>query len=182
MPWWQSADVRSTAYAALIGVLVGSVLTGGTSILVTKITIDAQKTAQQADFADKHAQESRLKNAAVYTNVLKTANVWLNTRQTEVTCRSIPPSFTGCLPAQKVFDDNQAFRDAVYDVYICGSDEANAAALKIAARIPGTWPGIGQGVDVAVSTPFNVNEYAGAVGQFQRQMCKELQAQGNKPC
>lgn len=160
--------------SALVGVLVGAVLTGGTSWLIANQTIDAQKDQAQRAIAEQKEQEVREKRSAVYENFQKASHAWVYTRAQQVACN--------CVASKVVFDANEEFRNQIVDVRIFGSTEAYDAATAVGESIPDTWPGLGGPIAVDSRKPFDDAAYANADGNFVKVMCRELPAIRSGQC
>lgn len=178
--WWESRDQRSTALAALLGVLVGSSLTGGVSYLISTQAIEAQHAAQSADFNEQRSVETRAKRGEVYQTLLDTAVKWRSTLGDDIACRQAADQGT-CARPRPVEADAAAFRAAIFSVYIYGSTEAWQRANKIADTLPSTWPGLGNAVDTTKAV-IDAKAFSDAYDRFEQLMCSELPAQPRSDC
>jgi hypothetical protein len=172
--WWQSAT-----FSGLIGVALGGLLTFGATWITTNQTISAENGRQKADFNEQRSEETRQKQAEIYDKVLKTGEDWALSRAIEARC--VAGSEVDCARPHDAHGHNQAFREAVWDVYIFGSGAATDAARSLADTIPGTW--VGSDVfEIDLAAPFDDVAYSDAYANFQKVMCSELPAQPKSNC
>lgn len=181
MPWWDSRDDRSTAAAALVGVVVGSLITGGVSYAIAHQSLTAQRERQAAEFAERRDSETREKREKVYTAFLDTSIVWRTTLGDEIACYKLKAAEPCGKSDQQVEDDVDGFRGAFSNVYIFGSIEAIERAKALADELPYTFPGVGGRVDASKAS-IDAQAYADEYDLFEDLMCRELPVQPRTDC
>lgn len=179
MGWGALASTE--VVAALLGVVLGGLITGGvtwhetnTQAGLSQDAIRAQGEQTKLAIEAQTAQADREKKAEVYEEFVVAAQGWADKRQQQIFCNCIPPL--------EVFETYSTFRLKDNNVGIFGTEGARDASQQVVRAIPDTWLNNSKGGTIDTSKSLNLETYGQAVKEFVRIMCTELPPEPNSRC
>jgi hypothetical protein len=166
--------------AALIGVaaaLLAATLTSAVALVAQDDKLEADRAALQRQLTASRGADARTKRAEVYAAFLSAANLYsLRAQQLFEACDGADLCSTTDGELRR---NRYAFQGAVNDVYIYGSDEANAVSGLISALLPNTNIGLSNEIELK---PIDEDAVAAAYRSMLLRACIEASAEPRQAC